>query len=202
MTSTALAEVFVIVPARWADRRGFFSEVYSKDALAACGVRDRFVQDSHSLSTRPGTVRGLHFQRPPAAQAKLVRVVRGRAFDVVVDVRAGSPTFGRHVTVVLDAENWKQIYVPPGFAHGFCTLEPDTEVVYKSSAAFAPALEGGIRWSDPALAIDWPVAAENAILSDKDLGLPKLADVSPVVLNGSAASATASAAAAAAVAAP
>ncbi|MBX6374634.1 MAG: dTDP-4-dehydrorhamnose 3,5-epimerase [Acetobacteraceae bacterium] len=173
----AIPEVLLIEPRRFADERGFFSEVYSRRTLAECGLDVEFVQDNHSLSRQVGVVRGLHFQIPPSAQGKLVRVVRGAVLDVAVDIRHGSPTFGRHVAVVLSAENWRQLWVPRGFAHGFCTLEPDTEVIYKVDAYYDRAADAGILWNDPALGIEWPVKAEAAILSEKDRAAPRLADL-------------------------
>ena len=173
----AIPDVLLVEPARFGDARGFFSEVWSRRALAQHGITADFVQDNHSLSREAGVVRGLHFQRPPAAQGKLVRVVRGAVLDVAVDLREGSPTYGRHVATRLSAENWRQLWVPRGFAHGFCTLEPDTEVLYKVDAYYDREADAGIRWDDPALGIDWPVAAP--ILSDKDRAAPCLAEVAP-----------------------
>jgi len=166
----------VIAPKRLGDARGFFSETYNKRALSEVGVELTFVQDNHSLSAERGTVRGLHFQGPPQAQAKLIRVTRGRILDAFVDIRAGSQTYGRHATIELSAENWLQLLVPTGFAHGFCTLEPDTEVVYKTTAYYAPETEGGIRWNDPALAIAWPGFA-GGTMSPRDRELPLLAQL-------------------------
>ena len=159
---------------KFGDHRGFFSTVYSKDALAAEGIYLDFVQDNHSLSAEVGTVRGLHFQKPPYAQAKLVRVVRGAILDVVVDIRRQSRTYGEHAAAVVSRALWNQIYVPAGFAHGFCTLEPDTEVVYKVSSPYSPEHEGGVAWDDPALGIDWPVKPGEAVLSGKDQDYPTL----------------------------
>ena len=173
----AIPDVLLVEPARFGDARGFFSEVWSRRALAQHGITADFVQDNHSLSREAGVVRGLHFQRPPAAQGKLVRVVRGAVLDVAVDLREGSPTYGRHVATRLSAENWRQLWVPRGFAHGFCTLEPDTEVLYKVDAYYDREADAGIRWDDPALGIDWPVAAP--ILSEKDRAAPCLAEVAP-----------------------
>lgn len=170
----------LIAPARHGDARGFFSETWSRAAFAAIGIDCDFVQDNHSLSRVKGTVRGLHFQTPPFAQAKLVRVSRGAIFDVAVDIRKGSPTFGQHVAVELSAENWHQLFVPPGFAHGFCTLQPDTEVLYKVSAPYAPDHDKGILWNDKALAIDWPVGVDEAVVSDKDRAQPRLSELAPV----------------------
>lgn len=170
----------MLFPVKHGDRRGFFSETYNRKALAALGIDINFVQDNHSLSAAKGTVRGLHFQTPPFAQDKLVRVVRGSVFDVAVDLRQGSPTYGRHVSAVLSAAAWNQILVPIGFAHGFMTLEPDTEVIYKVSDYYAPAHDNGLLWNDPALGIQWPLAENDALLSEKDRKLPGLAElVSP-----------------------
>ena len=175
---TAIPDVRVIVPKKFGDHRGFFSETYSRKAFEALGLRGDFVQDNHSLSAEAGVVRGLHYQLPPMAQDKLLRVVRGAILDVAVDVRRGSPTFGRHVAEVLSAENWRQIFIPAGFAHGFRTLEPNTEVIYKVTAFYSPEHERGVRWNDPALGIDWGVAEAGAILSDRDRKHPLLAEAS------------------------
>jgi dTDP-4-dehydrorhamnose 3,5-epimerase len=177
VTRLALDGVLQITPKRFRDDRGFFSETYSRAPLAAQGLGEEFVQDNHSLSRAVGTIRGLHFQTPPFAQGKLVRVIAGAILDVAVDIRHGSPTFGRHVAVTLSAENWAQLYVPPGFAHAFCTLEPDTQVIYKVTAPYAPANDAGILWNDPDLGIEWPIAPEAAQLSDKDRRLPRLRDL-------------------------
>jgi dTDP-4-dehydrorhamnose 3,5-epimerase len=173
----SIPDVLIIRPKRFGDHRGFFSETWSRAAFAAAGLDLDFVQDNHSLSAEKGTVRGLHFQSPPKAQDKLVRVVRGAILDVAVDIRRGSPTYGRHVSAVISAAEWNQILVPKGFAHGFCTLEPDTEVVYKVTDGYAPEHDHGLAWDDPALAIDWPVSAGAAVLSDKDRRHPVLADL-------------------------
>jgi dTDP-4-dehydrorhamnose 3,5-epimerase len=173
---TAIPDVLLITPTKHGDHRGFFSETYNRKLLAEHGIEIDFVQDNQSLSAERGVVRGLHFQLPPFAQTKLVRVVRGSMLDVAVDIRRSSPTFGQHVAAVLSAENWTQILVPHGFAHGFVTLEPNTEAVYKVDAFYAPTHDRGIRWDDPALGIDWPIAAADAILSPKDLAQPLLAD--------------------------
>jgi dTDP-4-dehydrorhamnose 3,5-epimerase len=175
----AIPEVKLIKPKIFRDERGFFSETYNRRAFADLGIDAEFVQDNHSLSRETGVVRGLHFQTPPRAQDKLVRVVRGAIFDVAVDIRRGSPTYGRHVSAVLSANNWCQLWVPKGFAHGFCTLEPDTEVVYKVTDLYAPECDKGIAWDDPALGIEWPVAARAAVVSDKDRRHPRLAEVEP-----------------------
>jgi dTDP-4-dehydrorhamnose 3,5-epimerase len=175
----AMPEVLEIVPARHGDARGFFSEVWSAPALAAAGVETRFVQDNHSFSAEAGVLRGLHYQEPPAAQAKLVRVIRGAIYDVAVDIRRGSPTFGRWVGLRVSAQAWNQILVPEGFAHGFVTLEPATEVLYKVSAPYSPKHDRGIRFDDPAIGITWPLAGRAPILSDKDRAAPLLADADP-----------------------
>ena len=175
VTPTTLDAVRVIEPKKFGDHRGFFSEVYSRKAFAAAGIELSFVQDNHSLSGPRGTVRGLHYQVAPLAQDKLVRVVRGAILDVAVDIRRSSPTFGRHVAVELSADNWKQLLVPVGFAHGFVTLTDHTEVIYKVSADYSPPHERGIQWNDPALGIDWRIAADAAVLSDRDRKHPPLA---------------------------
>lgn len=173
-----IPDVKLITPKKHGDHRGFFSETYSQRALDAAGLRYAFVQDNHSLSAPVGVLRGLHFQVPPAAQAKLVRVVRGAILDVAVDIRRGSPWFGRHVSCVLSAENWRQVLVPAGFAHGFVTLEPDTEVIYKVDAFYSPQHDRGILWNDPALGIDWRLdgLGVTPTLSEKDTKHPTLAE--------------------------
>jgi dTDP-4-dehydrorhamnose 3,5-epimerase len=165
----------LIVPKRFGDARGWFTEVYSEPAFIARGIDCRFVQDNHSLSVPRYTLRGLHFQTPPHGQDKLVRCIRGRIFDVAVDVRAGSPTYGKWVGAELTAENGHQLFVPIGYAHGFLTLEDDCEVSYKCSDFYAPQCDGGIRWDDPAIGIDWPMPAGTVPeLSTKDAALPLL----------------------------
>jgi dTDP-4-dehydrorhamnose 3,5-epimerase len=178
--ATAIPDVRLIRPKKFGDHRGFFSETYNRQALGKAGIHLDFVQDNHSLSVQRGVVRGLHFQVPPFAQDKLLRVVRGRVFDVAVDLRRSSPTFGRYVTAELSAENWTQILVPIGFAHGFVTLEENTEVIYKVTNYYAPSHDRGILWNDPDLAIPWPIAAAEAILSEKDKAQPRFADVGGV----------------------
>jgi dTDP-4-dehydrorhamnose 3,5-epimerase len=173
---TAFPEVKILQPAKHGDDRGFFSETFSTRSLADAGFTTPFVQDNQSLSVQAGVVRGLHYQLPPMAQDKLVRVLRGAIIDVAVDVRRGSPTFGRHVAVELSAENWRQLLVPKGFAHGFATLVPDTEVFYKVTAFYSPQHDRGIRWNDPALGIDWQVDPERVVLSGKDQKTPLLGD--------------------------
>ena len=171
-----IAGLLLIEPKKFGDHRGFFSETFREDVLAAAGFKGRFVQDNHSLSSEVGTLRGLHFQKPPRAQAKLVRVVRGGILDVVVDIRAGSPSFGRHLAVELSAENGRQLLVPEGFAHGFVTLEPDTEVIYKVTDYYAPESDSGILWNDPDLGIDWGLAGE-PVLSGKDAVLAPFSEL-------------------------
>lgn len=168
--------VTLIKAPRFGDARGWFSETYSERRAESAGVDVRFVQDNQSFSAAAGTVRGLHFQRPPHAQAKLVRCVRGSIMDYAVDIRRGSPTYGKWVGAKLTAEGGEQLYVPAGFAHGFATLEADVEVAYKVSDFYAPDCDGGIVWNDPTIGIDWPLPAEGAVLSDKDKILPTLAE--------------------------
>lgn len=177
VVSLAIPDVKLVTPKRFNDSRGFFSEVYNAKVLAAAGITTAFVQDNHSLSVEVGTIRGLHFQTPPHAQAKLVRVARGKILDVVVDLRRGSSSYGRHVSAELSADNWTQLLVPAGFAHGFCTLEPNTDVLYKVDAYYAPQNDAGLLWSDPELAIEWPVAKGKALLSDKDKKWPLLKEL-------------------------
>jgi dTDP-4-dehydrorhamnose 3,5-epimerase len=177
---TALAGVKIIVPRKVGDSRGFFSEVYSQRSFEQAGIRLQFVQDNHSLSVEPGTIRGLHFQSPPYAQDKLVRVTRGAIFDVVVDLRTTSATFGQHARAELSAENGRQLLVPIGFAHGFCTLEPNTEVLYKVTNYYSAPNDLGLAWDDPVLGVSWPVEAGKAVLSDKDRRRPLLKDLPPI----------------------
>lgn len=178
--NTALEGVVVFTPKRFADSRGHFSETYNAEVFAAQGITTPFVQDNQSYSAAVGTVRGLHFQAPPAAQAKLVRVLQGEIWDVAVDVRTGSPTFGQWVGVSLSAAEGNQLLIPAGFLHGFVTRTPDCMVSYKCSATYAPDAEGSVRFDDPALGIDWGIDADKAILSDKDAAAPGFADfVSP-----------------------
>ena len=170
-----MARPILLKPKRFADERGWFSETYNRREATELGIADEFVQDNHSLSRPAGTLRGLHFQTPPQAQAKLVRCVKGRIKDYAVDIRRGSPTYGRHVAAELTAENGWQLYVPVGFAHGFVTLEADCEVVYKVSAYYAPAHDAGLRWDDPVIGIAWPLPPSGPVLSPKDEALPLLA---------------------------
>jgi dTDP-4-dehydrorhamnose 3,5-epimerase len=171
--TTGLPGVLILRPRVFEDARGFFLESYNQATLRSYGIETLFVQDNHSRSAR-GTLRGLHFQLPPAAQVKLVRVVHGVVWDVAVDIRAGSPTLGQWVGTELSAENFRQLYVPAGFAHGFCVLSENAEVLYKASCAYSPALERGIIWNDSALRIAWPVA--EPLLSERDRRLGTLAD--------------------------
>jgi dTDP-4-dehydrorhamnose 3,5-epimerase len=172
----AIPDVLLLTPARYGDSRGFFSETFNARRYAEIGIEAPFVQDNHSLSAQRGVVRGLHCQIAPHAQGKLVRVIRGAIWDVVVDIRHGSPSYGRHVAAVLSAENWSQLWVPAGFLHGFCTLEPDTEVIYKVTGEYDRASERGVIWNDPDLALPWPVEPGGALLSEKDIRLPRLAE--------------------------
>ena len=182
ISELGIAAVRELRPKKHGDHRGFFSEVYNKHLLAEAGIHIDFVQDNHSLSAEKGTVRGLHFQTPPFAQDKLVRVTRGAVFDVAVDLRRGSPSYGRHASAVLSAEAWNQLFVPIGFAHGFMTLKPDTEVIYKVSRYYAPDHDEGLLWNDPDLGIDWPLGPDMAVLSEKDRSQPRLKEVeSPFV---------------------
>lgn len=161
---------------RFGDARGWFMETYSEASALAIGIDVRFVQDNQSFSAAEGTVRGLHFQRPPHAQAKLVRCVRGSIMDYAVDLRRGSQTYGQYVSAKLTAEAGEQLFVPVGFAHGFVTLEANVEIAYKVSDIYAPECDGGILWNDPTIGIKWPLPTSGAILSDKDKALPTLAE--------------------------
>lgn len=178
--------VQLIAPCRHGDARGWFTEVYSEPAFMERGIECRFVQDNHSLSVPQFTLRGLHFQTPPRGQDKLVRCIRGRIFDVAVDVRKGSPSFGQWVGAELSAENGHQLFIPVGFAHGFVTLEPNCEVTYKCSETYAPDHDGGIRWDDPTIGIDWPLpAGVKPELSAKDAVQPLLTNFdSPFTYDG------------------
>jgi dTDP-4-dehydrorhamnose 3,5-epimerase len=176
-TPLALPEVLLIEPRRFGDARGFFVETYNRLRWEEAGVVGEFRQDNHSMSAARGTVRGLHFQAPPRAQAKLVRVARGAVLDVAVDIRRGSKTYGRHVAVELSAENGLQLYVPEGFAHGYQTLTEAAEVLYKVTDYYAPEAEAGLLWCDPALGIDWRSAPSEATVNARDAGFPALADL-------------------------
>jgi len=175
VTQTEIPDVKLLTPRKFGDERGFFSETYSRFALAEAGLHYQFQQDNHAYSAQPWVVRGLHYQVPPFAQDKLVRVTRGSILDVAVDIRRSSPTFGRFVSARISAREWNQILVPIGFAHGYCTLEPDTEVIYKVTNRYAPDHERAILWNDPKIGIAWPVRDEQAILSPKDRIAPPLA---------------------------
>lgn len=177
MTETSIAGLQLFTPKRHGDHRGFFCELFRQDAFEAAAGPTVFVQENQSLSRETGTLRGLHFQARPKAQGKLVRCGRGALLDVVVDIRTGSPTFGRHAAFELSAENGRQLWVPAGFAHGFCTLEADTEILYKVTDYYSPEHDRGLAFDDPALGIDWPVESGAAILSDKDRRHPRLADL-------------------------
>lgn len=173
----SIPDIILVTPPRFRDPRGFFSETWKQGAFAEAGIPGPFVQDNHAVSSGKYVVRGLHLQIGPNAQGKLVRVVRGAIWDVAVDVRVGSPTYGQHVGAVLSAENWSQLWVPVGFLHGYCTLEADTEVIYKVTAPYDKPAERGVLWNDPDLGVPWPVpAGEEAILSEKDRVLPRLRD--------------------------
>ena len=173
---TDIPDVRIVRPRRFGDLRGYFAETYSAAKFAEHGVDLVFVQDNESLSAQAGTIRGLHFQAPPHAQDKLVRCPQGAILDVAVDIRVGSPTYGKHVSAVLSAENGDQMLVPKGFAHGFATLAPDSVVSYKVTDVYAPQCDAGVRFDDPALEIDWQTAPDAAVLSDKDTRLPGFAD--------------------------
>ncbi|WP_420861690.1 dTDP-4-dehydrorhamnose 3,5-epimerase [Algirhabdus cladophorae] len=182
---TQLSGVFILTPNRFGDARGFFSESYSKRVMADAGFDYDFVQDNHSVSAQIGTVRGLHFQSPPHAQDKLVRCGQGALFDVAVDIRKGSPTYGKWVGAELTAENGKQLMVPAGFLHGFSTRAPNTEIIYKCTDYYAPECDGAVRFDCPDIGIDWGLNGVDAVLSAKDAAAPTLADFdSPFVFEG------------------
>lgn len=179
---TALPGVLLVTPARFGDARGWFSETWNAARMAETGLDLAFVQDNHSFSAQKGTLRGLHYQRPPHAQDKLVRCTRGAIWDVAVDIRKGSPAYGQWVGVELSAENGRQLLIPKGFLHGFVTLTDDCEVQYKCTDLYAPDCDGAIRWDDPTIGIDWPLQGANPTLSAKDTVAPLLADLdSPFV---------------------
>ena len=177
ITALAIPEVLILEPARFADDRGFFSETFNAQTFQDANLTFESVQDNHSLSAEKNTIRGLHFQSPPFAQDKLVRVSKGAIFDVAVDIRHGSPTFGQYVSATISAENWQQILMPKGFAHGFCTLEAETEVQYKVTSPYARDNDMGLKWNDPELAIDWPVGEREALLSERDGKHPGLSEL-------------------------
>jgi dTDP-4-dehydrorhamnose 3,5-epimerase len=179
VTDLCIAAVKVIKAHKFKDGRGFFSEVYTRKGLAEAGLDIDFVQDNQSFSAEKGTLRGLHFQVPPFAQDKLVRVVRGAILDVAVDLRVGSPTYGKHASAAISADDWNQIFVPIGFAHGFITLEPNTEVIYKVSNYYSPEHDKGVLWSDPDLAIEWP-QTDSVLLSEKDRHWPTFQNIPDV----------------------
>jgi dTDP-4-dehydrorhamnose 3,5-epimerase len=174
--SLAIADVKLITPPRFQDPRGFFSETWNQRRFAEVGIPGPFIQDNHAVSTEAGVLRGLHCQIGQNAQGKLVRVVKGAIYDVAVDIRHGSPTFGKYVGTTLSAENWSQLWVPEGFLHAYCTLTAESEVIYKVTGDYDKAAERGVIWNDPQIGIDWPVSAQAVILSDKDKVLPRLSD--------------------------
>ena len=171
--------VLLITPTKRLDPRGFFSEVYRSDVFAAEGIAAAFVQDNHLFSHPRGVLRGMHFQIPPHAQGKLVRCIKGSILDVAVDIRRGSPTFGRHVAAELSASNFRQLWVPPGFAHGYLTLEANCEVLYKVTDYWAPNCEKGLAWNDPTVAVNWGIPEDELTLADKDRGNPTLDELEP-----------------------
>ncbi|MBV9107076.1 MAG: dTDP-4-dehydrorhamnose 3,5-epimerase [Verrucomicrobia bacterium] len=172
-----IPDVKLIVPKRFTDARGYFSETWNDLAFRQEIANTTFVQDNQSVTAKKGTLRGLHFQKPPFAQGKLVRVVRGSIFEIAVDIRAGSPTYRRHVAIALNAEEGSQLWVPPGFLHGFCTLEDTTEVFYKVTSYYSATHDAGVLWNDSSLGINWPVDAASVVLSEKDQRLPRLSDL-------------------------
>jgi dTDP-4-dehydrorhamnose 3,5-epimerase len=175
-----IPDLIMVTPDRFADARGFFSETWSREPFAAAGIDAVFVQDNQSLSRDRGVVRGLHCQIGPHAQGKLIRCTRGAIWDVAVDARPGSPSFGHWEAVELSAENWRQLWIPAGFLHGFCTLVPDTEVIYKVTAPYDRESERGVIWNDPTLALRWPIGEAEAVLSDKDRRLPRWSETPPL----------------------
>jgi dTDP-4-dehydrorhamnose 3,5-epimerase len=178
----SIPEVLLLTPRRHGDARGWFSETYVRRDLAAAGVNDTFLQDNQAYSSVRGTLRGLHLQIPPDPISKLIRCLRGAIFDVAVDVRAGSPTYGRWVGAELTADNGAQLYVPRGFAHAYMTLTADTEVLYKIDGYYSPSTERGLRWNDPEVGIDWPLPQADIVINARDRDLPLLADFEPVSL--------------------
>jgi len=178
ITPLPIADIYLIKPKRFADTRGYFCETYRRDLLREVGIEVEFIQDNESLSVSSGTIRGLHYQAPPYAQAKLVRVLAGTVLDVAVDIRTGSPTYGQFVATTLSAENGEQVFIPEGFAHGFCSMSDNTVLAYKVSANYSKEHENGVLWNDADLAIPWPVSEADAVLSDKDSALPRLTDIS------------------------
>ena len=180
VTKMAITDVLLLRPKRHGDARGYFVETFNDRSFRREVGEVVFVQVNEALSARKGTVRGLHFQRPPSAQGKLVRALKGAIFDVAVDIRHGSPSFGRHVSALLTAETGDQLWVPPGFAHGYCTVEPDSMIAYKVTGFYSAADDAGMAWDDPALGIEWPVEPGEALLSDKDKRQPKLSELPPL----------------------
>src|SRR5271165_58697 len=172
-----IPDIRLIIPKRFGDARGYFSETWSDRRFREEIANVTFVQDNQSVSAKKGTLRGLHFQKPPAAQGKLVRVVRGSILDVAVDIRKGSPSYRQHVATMLDAAEGAQLWVPPGFLHGFCTLEDETEVYYKVTSYYSPSHDAGVLWNDQDLGINWPVERDSVVLSDKDKRHPRLRDL-------------------------
>lgn len=185
ITPTAIPEVLLITPARHGDERGWFSETFRQSALKEAGFAGGvFVQDNHVRSTRKGVLRGLHFQKPPHAQDKLLQCIRGAIMDVAVDIRVGSPTYGRWVGAELSADNAQQLLVPKGFAHAYCTLTDECEVLYKVTDYYAPAAEGALRWDDPAVGVEWPIDEREVLMNDRDRGAPFLAELGPIFVHG------------------
>jgi dTDP-4-dehydrorhamnose 3,5-epimerase len=176
----AIPDVKVLRTDRFSDARGYFCETFQRSAFAEKGILHDFVQDNQSCSDRVGTVRGLHFQRPPFTQAKLIRVLNGAILDIAVDLRRSSPSFGKHIAIQLDSESGEQVFIQKGFAHGFCTLQPKTAVLYKVDQVYAPSHDSGVYWADPALAIKWPVTPSEAQISPKDQALPALSQLACV----------------------
>ena len=172
-----IPEVILFYPEKHQDKRGYFSETYNKKSLIDLGVNIDFKQDNHALSYSKGTIRGLHFQIPPFDQDKLIRVIAGAIYDVAVDIRFNSPTFGQYVSAIIDSKKCNQILVPSGFAHGLCTLDPNTEVIYKVNNYYSQQHDKGIVWDDSAIGINWPVADADVVVSEKDLKLPLLSDL-------------------------
>lgn len=186
-TRLAIPDVVLIETDRIEDFRGYFAETFRQSLFEDLGIHTAFIQDNQAMSVRPGTIRGLHFQKPPHAQAKLVRALKGALFDVVVDLRKDSETFGQWVGATLTAAGGEQLFVPPTFAHGYCTLEPETEIGYKCDAYYAPDHEGGIHFTDPDIGVDWPVDPEKAFVSDRDMRHPRFRDFdSPFTLGAPA----------------
>lgn len=179
---SVIPDIILVRQKRHADHRGWFQETYRRSLFSTHGITDSFCQDNQSFSAEKGTLRGLHYQSAPHAQAKLVSCLAGRIFDVAVDIRTNSPTFGQHTTAILTASGGEQLYIPAGFAHGFCTMEPNCVIAYKTSAEYAPEAECGIAFNDPAIGVEWPFAEQDLILSERDCSLPKLQDITALNL--------------------